>query len=128
MNWASLGSIKLLVVEDDMFNRQLIISLLNKIQTIEVVEAENGEDALKVLMQEQIDVMLLDLHMPKMDGFETLSSIRAKEKTKDLPVIVITSDEVEKRKCYALGANNFVPKPFRLKALEETIFNQLKVA
>ena len=122
---ADLKDITLLVVEDDLFNRKLIQAMLSKNEHINIVEAGDGEEALALLNEKDIDALLLDIHMPKMNGFEMLKILRADEKHKKLPVIVITSDEVERKKSFSLGADAFLPKPFRLNELENKVYNIL---
>ena len=125
MEWEQLDDVKVLVVEDDMFNRMLIKSLLVKVKNIKVVEAKDGLEALSILDNSEIDICLLDLHMPTLDGFDTLNIIRNGTTFEDVPVIVITSDEVEKKKSFALGANDFMAKPFDLESLKSKIYQQL---
>jgi len=125
MNWGSLGHVTLLIVEDDRFNRLLIVSLLSKYTNVKVVEATNGVEALDELSKESIDVILLDIHMPKMNGFETLEYIKKSEKSSKIPIMILSSDEDERRKSLALGINAFIPKPFDLKLLEEQIYKVL---
>jgi len=108
-----------------MFNRMLIKSSLAKIKNINILEAKDGIEALEILDQQSIDICLLDLHMPKMNGFETLKSIRKSLKYKNLSVIVTTSDEIEKKTSLALGANDFIAKPFHLEELQSKIYQQL---
>ncbi len=117
----SLNEVILLVAEDDAFNRKLIHATLSKNREIAIVEAENGKEALMLLEENSVDALLLDIHMPKMNGFETLERIRKDEAHKDLPIIVITSDEVEKKKSFLLGADDFLPKPFKLNELESKV-------
>lgn len=121
-----VAEITLLVAEDDMFNRMLIVSMLAKKKNIKVVEAKDGLEALKILENKKVDILLLDLHMPKMDGFETLQTIRNTEKIENLPIMVISSDEAEKNKSLNLGANEFVTKPINLKELENKIYKTLE--
>jgi len=125
MNWEQLNEIKVLVVEDDMFNRMLIKSLLIKVKNIKVIEAKDGLEALSILDNTAIDICLLDLHMPTLDGFETLNIIRNGTTFENIPVIVITSDELERKKSFSLGANDFMAKPFDLEGLKSKIYQQL---
>ena len=117
--------ITLLVAEDDRFNRMLIVAMLAKHKNIKVFEAQNGLEALDLLRIEKIDMLLLDLHMPKMDGFETIQVIRQTEKIKDIPIMVISSDEIERRQSLHLGANQFISKPINMQSLEEHINSAL---
>lgn len=111
-----------LIAEDDRFNRLLIISMLAKNKQIKVLEAKDGEEALEMLSKHNIDMLLLDIHMPKMNGLETLNEIRKIEKIADIPIMVISSDETEKKQSLELGADAFIPKPFNLRALEQQVY------
>jgi CheY-like chemotaxis protein len=125
MKWELLDEIKVLVVEDDTFNRMLLKSLLVKVGNIKVLEAKDGLEALSILDHEPIDICLLDLHMPTLNGFETLQIIRNGTIFEKIPVIVITSDELEKKKSFSLGANDFMAKPLNLESLKSKIYQQL---
>jgi len=122
-----LNDVTLLVAEDDTFNRKLINAMLSKNKKIKIIEVEDGKEALKILDTKEIDALLLDIHMPNMNGFETLEHIRQHEHHNNLPVIVITSDEIEKKKSFSLGANDFLSKPFKLNELEEKVYDLLLV-
>jgi len=125
MNWDNLGNVTLLIAEDDMFNRLLIVSLLSKYTNIKVIEAINGVEALDKLSKESVDIILLDIYMPQMNGFEVLERIQKDEKNSKIPVMILSSDEDERQKSLALGVTAFVPKPFDLKLLEEQIYKVL---
>lgn len=114
-----------LIAEDDRFNRLLVISMLAKNKQIKVLEAKNGEEALEMLRTHNIDMLLLDIYMPKMDGLETLKKIRKMETVAHMPIMVISSDETEMKKSLAFGANAFIAKPFKLKELEGQIYTLL---
>jgi CheY-like chemotaxis protein len=125
MDWDKIGEVTLLVAEDDMFNRKLISTMLLKHSNIKVIEAIDGEEALTLLDTHKVDALLLDIHMPNMNGFETLQHIREGEENSDLPIIMITSDDVEKSHSFSLGADAFLPKPFKLEDLEEEVYGLL---
>ncbi len=126
MKWNLLGNINLLIVDDDPFNRQLVINLLGKRENIHFTEAENGKDALEVLEKHNIDMVLLDLHMPIMDGYETLKAIKHEVKYDLIPVAIVTTDEEEMNKLYSLGADDFISKPFKLSELESRIYAHIE--
>jgi adenylate cyclase len=107
----SSGSI--LVVDDDAVNRQLLMTLLER-EGHRVAVAENGADALRILRDRPYDVVLLDIVMPEMDGYEVLDAMRADDRLRTLPVIVITAvDELDSAvKCIEMGADDYLPKPF----------------
>jgi two-component system chemotaxis sensor kinase CheA len=119
---STLGQL-ILVVEDQVVTRQIEKSILEA-AGYQVVTAENGLDALNRLGQQDFDLVLTDILMPKMDGFTLTRKIRSNEKTKDLPVVVVTSMESEedKRRGLEAGANAYLIKSsFDQKHLIETI-------
>lgn len=126
MKWETLGEITILIVDDDEFNRQLVVSLLSKISTMHFFEADNGIEALEILSRKHIDMILLDLHMPKMDGYETLKIIKQNSKYNIIPTAIITTDEQEMNKLYALGADDFISKPFKLSELEARTYAHIE--
>jgi len=107
--------LKVLAVDDDMINLKLLKSMLLKSDNVaEVVEAKNGADAIAVLKTaNDIDVILLDIIMPVMGGIEMLKVIRADDSLRQLPVIVLTTDETKKTEALEVGANGFLMKPVR---------------
>jgi class 3 adenylate cyclase len=105
---------RVLVVDDTAFNRRLLVRLLTSIGH-ETVEAEDGRQALDRLTDAgaaAIDLVLLDIVMPVMDGYETLAALRADERLRDLPVIVISGvDELDSVvRCIQMGATDYLPK------------------
>ena len=125
MNWNALGDITILMAEDDMFNRLLIVSLLSKYSNVEVIEAQNGIEALEELQKQKIDIFLLDIYMPKMNGFEVLTRVQEDSRLSNIPIMMLSSDEVERKKSLKMGVNAFIPKPFNLKGLEVQIYEVL---
>lgn len=126
MKWEALGDITLLIVDDDAFNRQLVISLLSKIPTINFFEAEDGVEALDILTKKLVDMILLDLHMPKMNGYDTLKAIKQDPNYDFIPIAIITTNEQEMKKLYSLGADDFISKPFKLTELESRIYAHIE--
>lgn len=109
--------LKVLAVDDDMINLKLLKSMLMKSSNVaQVVEAKNGADAIGILKsQDDIDIILLDIIMPVMGGIEMLKVIRADDSLRQLPVIVLTTDETKKGEALDCGANGFLMKPIREK-------------
>ncbi len=124
--WESLGDIHLLVVEDDSFSILLIRNILREISQIHFYEASDGIEALEVLSNHPIDVILLDYHMPRMNGYETLIEIRKNKRYDKIVVLPITTDDEEKKKFYLQGANDFISKPFKIEELESKIYHNLR--
>jgi len=102
---------KILVVDDTEWNRDLIVQLLEDEYT--VLQAVDGEDGVRVTEQEKPDLILMDLGMPVMDGWEATRKIKANEALKHIPIIAVTShamvgDEIEARKA---GCDDYLSKP-----------------
>jgi len=102
---------KILVVDDAEFNRDLLIQLLS--DEYEVLVAVNGEEGVKKAEQERPDLILMDLGMPVMDGWEASRRIKANSELKHIPIIAVTShamvgDEIQARQA---GCDDYVPKP-----------------
>jgi len=102
-----------LVVDDNRLNRMLLTRALAELG-VESVEAENGLQALEVMATTPVDVVLLDLLMPELDGYGTLERLQADDALRHIPVIVITAvDELDSVvRCIELGATDYLPKPF----------------
>ncbi len=105
----------ILAVDDDMINLKLLKSvLLKSVSVQEVIEAKNGSDAIGVLKsRNDIDLVLLDIIMPIMNGLEVLKVVRADDNLRQVPIIVLTTDETKKSEALELGANGFLMKPIR---------------
>jgi len=104
---------RIMVVDDSITVRKVTTRLLER-NDYEVITAKDGVDALAVLGEHKPDVMLLDIEMPRMDGFELATIIRHDEKLKDLPIIMITSRTGDKHRERAeqIGVNQYMGKPF----------------
>ena len=115
---AELSNLRILVVEDDILN-QKYVNILLKRYGAESIVANNGEEALALLKQEPIDAVLMDLHIPIMDGYETTTEIRKLALFANLPIIALTASvsEEAKQQCLAAGMNDFIGKPFKADEL-----------
>lgn len=104
-----------LAVDDDIINLKLLKSMLKKTEKVaEVIEAENGADAIGVLKsRDDIDLVLLDIIMPIMGGIDVLKVARADANLRQVPIIVLTTDETKKSEALEFGANGFITKPIR---------------
>jgi len=112
-------SLKILIVDDDMINLKLLKMMLIKNPKVsKVIEAKNGADAIDALRSHSdIDIILLDIIMPVMGGIEMLKVVRADENLRQLPIIVLTTDETKKTEALETGANGFLMKPIREREL-----------
>lgn len=114
---------KFLVVDDMSTMRKIVRTILNQLGYTNIDEAENGREALSKLRSGNYDFVLLDWNMPELDGFETLKQIRADDKLKHLPVMMVTAEAKKENVLAAVqaGANNYVVKPFTPETLKEKI-------
>ncbi|MEA3290408.1 MAG: diguanylate cyclase, partial [Campylobacterota bacterium] len=108
----------ILIVDDEKSNIDILINLFNKIKTenkYNIIPALSGEKALKAVEKREIDLILLDIMMPEIDGYEVCRRLKANENTKNIPILFITAstDNVSIAKAYNLGASDYVTKPFR---------------
>ncbi len=103
----------LLIVEDNEVNRDVLARHLGR-QGYATAAAENGIEALELVRARKFDLMLLDIMMPKMDGYETLRLMKADPHLRDIPVIMISAlDDIESVvRCIEMGAEDYLPKPF----------------
>ena len=104
-----------LTVDDDIINLKLLKSILMKSGKVkEVIETKNGADAIGELKgRDDIDLILLDIIMPIMGGIDMLKVVRADDNLRQLPIIVLTTDETKKAEALECGANSFIMKPIK---------------
>jgi len=111
--WVRTDGDPLLIVDDDEVNRDVLARHLGR-QGYATAAAENGIEALEMVRARKFDLMLLDVMMPKMDGYETLRLMKADPHLRDIPVIMISAlDDIESVvRCIEMGAEDYLPKPF----------------
>ena len=108
-----LAGRKVLIVDDDLRNIFALSSVLER-QQMKVLFAENGKDGIEVLEKDpSIEIVLMDIMMPEMDGYDTMRAIRAIPKFKSLPIITLTAKAMkgDRDKCLAAGASDYITKP-----------------
>lgn len=111
-----------LVVDDDQLLLRLVELNLAKIG-VKVYTAPSGREALRLAAAEKPDVILLDIMMPGMDGYEVLRQLKASGETRDIPVIMLTAKtgKEDRDKCMEMGVEAYLTKPFKLEELRETV-------
>ena len=110
-------TIKILVAEDNKMNQVVITEMLKKLGFNKIYVAGNGIVTLDILQKNQIDLLLLDIKMPSMDGYETMKKIHKLKTIKQIPYVIAqtaNSLEDEKKKCLSLGMNSYIVKPFTI--------------
>ncbi len=112
-----MGS-KILLVEDNPQNRYLVTFLLEK-NGYEVVIAEDGEQALSVVEEEEPDLILMDVQLPKMDGYEATRRIKADARFKDIPLVALTAHSMkgDRGRALAAGCDDYITKPVDAEGL-----------
>ena len=120
---------QILIVDDSEMNREILTEMLQ--DDFRILEAENGEEALKMLKQygTGISLMLLDIVMPVMNGFEVLAAMAREHWMDDIPVIMISSEESEDyiRRAYEMGIADYIRRPFDAKIVYQRVFNTIKL-
>jgi signal transduction histidine kinase/DNA-binding response OmpR family regulator len=116
-----LGRLKILLCEDNVLNQKLATSVISGFG-FDLDIANNGEEGIELLVKNNYDVVLMDLQMPIMDGYQTTEFIR-KDLKKDIPIIAMTAHSLvgEQEKCFNTGMDGYVPKPFKQADLLEAI-------
>jgi len=117
---------KILIVDDTVANLDILVELLDK---YDIIDATNGKDALEILHEEIVDLILLDIMMPDMDGYEVCSKLKENPDTKDIPIIFITAktDENSIEKAYDIGGADYITKPFKTKELLAKVKRELQL-
>jgi two-component system, cell cycle response regulator DivK len=116
---------KILIVEDVEMNRDLLVQLLE--DDYELVEATDGKQGLEMAARERPDLILLDISLPEMDGWEVTRRIRADEELKQIPIIAVTAHAMagDEEKAYAQGCNGYLSKPIDEDELWAKVEKQL---
>jgi PleD family two-component response regulator len=117
---------RVLAVDDDKHAVEILYRLLQK-EGFDVLRAQSGREALAIVAAEKVDVILLDVMMPEMDGFQVCEALRKVERTRDIPVILLTAkDDMETRVLgMKLGVSEFLTKPINKRELFARIRAQL---
>lgn len=125
--------VNILLIEDDLSDAEMIIRALKKKNLDrELVHVEDGAAAIDFIVGQGIysnsgnripKLIILDLHMPKINGLDVLQRLREEELTKRIPVVVLTSsrEDSDLKKCYNLGVNSYIVKPVEFHAFSKTI-------
>ena len=118
--------IKILVVDDNRDNRELVVKVL-KGRGYEMVEAIDGEDALQKAQEERPSLILMDISLPKIDGYEVTRRLKIHEEYRDIPVVALTAHVMkgDKERAIEAGCVGYIPKPIDVHELPEQIKHYL---
>lgn len=122
------NTLKVLIVDDSTTNVVLLEAILED-EGYEVFKALGANEAKKIIALENINVVLLDILMPKISGFEFLQDLKSNERTRDIPVIIISAvnDDETREKASELGAAEFIEKPINVNDVIEKVENHLNI-
>ena len=123
------GKQQILIVDDSDINREILSAML--CEDYRILEATNGSECLEILQQQGtgISLVLLDIMMPVMDGFEVLSRMNRNHWIEDIPVIMISSEDADLviRRAYEMGVSDYINRPFDAKVVFQRVFNTIKL-
>jgi two-component system chemotaxis response regulator CheY len=116
-------NMKVLVVDDFATMRKIVRNILKQIGFTNIVEADDGAHALTMIKEEKIDFVVTDWNMPNMTGLELLKNIRAIDKAKDTPVLMVTAEGLADNVVDAVkaGVDNYIVKPFTAETVQQKI-------
>lgn len=118
---------KILVVDDNRDSRELVVKVL-KNKGYEMIEANDGEEALEKAVAERPDLILMDIAIPKIDGYEVTRRLKSKEEFKDIPIVALTAHAMrgDREKALEAGCEGYISKPINVRELPEQISSYLK--
>lgn len=112
LGWVS-GAHRILVADDDVVVRELIVFRL-EMSGYEIIEANDGEEAVRLATEDVPDLLIMDVMMPRLNGFEATERLRAEAATASVPILLLTAKamEADVERGFAAGANDYIKKPF----------------
>lgn len=121
------SSPKILVVEDNQDNREMVVKVL-KFNGYQVVEAVDGEEAIEKVKAEHPDLILLDIFLPKMDGYEATRRLKGDTSLRNIPIIALTAHAMKgsMEEALAVGCDGYISKPIDVRELPKQIQHFLK--
>jgi len=125
MDWSKFNELTILIVDDDQFTRELIKTILKEIAIITVDVARDGEEAVELIQNNNYDMFLVDLYMPRMDGSEFIAYLRRDDKLKSLPVVLMTTDRLTRNEIQSIGTTYSLSKPFNFQNFLKNIYDFL---
>lgn len=114
---------QILIAEDSAVTRAFIVSVLEEIETFNIIEASSGFEALKQLPRQKFNLIITDINMPDINGLELINFVRSNSQYASIPLIVITTEgsERDRQKGLALGADEYLVKPIKPELLQDMV-------
>lgn len=111
-------TIKILVVDDNQDNRELVVKVLRS-KNYQMIEASDGEEALKKAISESPDLILMDISIPGLDGYEVTRRLKSREEFRNVPIIALTAHVMkgDREKALSAGCEGYIAKPFSIHEL-----------
>jgi len=118
---------KILIVEDNEDSRELVVKVLRNKGYV-MVEAVDGEEAIEKVVSERPDLVLLDISIPKLDGYEVAKRLKGREDVKDIPIVAVTAHAMkgDREKVISAGFEGYISKPVNVRELPEQVKSYLK--
>lgn len=118
-------NMKVMIVDDFATMRRILRNILKQIGFKNIIEADDGKNALKELKKEKVDLIMCDWNMPEMPGIELLKNVRSDDELKDIPFVMVTAEAQKDNIVEAVksGVSNYVVKPFTAETITEKLNN-----
>jgi len=116
-------NMKVLIVDDFSTMRRIVRNVLKQIGFTNMIEADNGKNALKILKKENVDLILCDWNMPEMPGIELLKTLRSEDELKSIPFVMVTAEAQKDNIIEAVkaGVSSYIVKPFTAETVSEKL-------
>jgi two-component system cell cycle response regulator DivK len=117
-----MGNNQILYIEDNPGNRMLVRRIL-EVEGYTITEAEDGPTGLEIAAREQFDLILLDINLPEIDGYDLAKRMRTMSNLDDVPILAVTANVMhgDKERTYEAGCDGFIPKPIDVDKLPELV-------
>ena len=126
MDWSKFKNLSILIIDDDLFTRELIETIVKKIPDVTVYQARDGVEALSIINEVSLDMVFLDLYMPNMDGKKFMHNLKGGNRYKKFPIVLISTDRLTKNELSDIGADYFLTKPFDFNNFLKKIYSFLE--
>lgn len=119
----------ILIVEDSSMTRSMIRSIVEEFEGLDTIEAATGFEALRLLPEQPLALIITDINMPDISGLELINFVKKDERYRGIPLLIVSTEksEEDKKRGMTLGADAYITKPFRPQQLQEAIKKLLEI-